>query len=169
MRRIFALVCLGTVAIATGCNAITDETPSAPPPSTSDNVFDPAQVQPGDRVLNLEVVSVDVAQLESQERYVGTVVFEGETTLSGTYSAFTPADTNESFPCFNVDEDSAAQLPRFPEDERNSWFCFDNAEAVQQALGEPANQQVTIVIDSFEYAYIPSDVTNMATFIRVAE
>lgn len=174
MQRFFAVLCLGTIAIAAGCTPAPDDT--APPvdsaqPPVANPVFDPAQVQPGDRVLDLEVTRVDVSQLEPGNRYVGTVTFEGEVTVSGTYVGYTPPgmeETGESLPCFKVDESSADQLPRFPEDERNAWFCFDNPEVVQQTLGEPADQPVTIVIDNFEYAYIPSDVTNQAIFIRVA-
>jgi hypothetical protein len=172
MQRFFALFCLGTIALTAGCITTSrDSTPSINPVSSpaADNIFDPAQVEPGDRVLGLEVTRVNVSRMEPQDQWVGTVNFEGEVTVSGIYSAYTPADLNESFPCFNVDENSAEQLPRFPEDQRRTWFCFDNPEGVLQALGEPSNQSVSIVIDRFEYAYIPSDVTNRATFVRVAE
>lgn len=178
MRRFGAWFGLGMMAIVTGCTTPPTETAAGSTQSrantTSDNmfdsaVFDPAQVQPGDRVLGLEVTRMDISRLEPQNQSVGTVNFQGETTVSGVYFAYTPADLNESFPCFNVDESAADQLPRFPQDERRPWFCFDNPEAVQQALGEPANQPATIVIDHFEYAYIPADVTNRARFVRVAE
>ncbi len=45
------------------------------------------------------------------------------------------------------------------------WFCFNNSQAVLDALGT-VEKQVEIVIDDYKTIYIPSDVTNTATFVR---
>lgn len=131
--------------------------------------FDPSQVEPGDRLLGLEVVDVEVSSFGS-DAYVGTVEFRGEVTLSGTYSPQTALVGSErAVPCFFVSEVSNTQLPRFSNDERNPWFCFTNPDAVQAAFGNTSTEQpATIVVDAYKTVYIPSDVYNEARFVRMA-
>ncbi|ERT04449.1 hypothetical protein M595_5588 [Lyngbya aestuarii BL J] len=42
---------------------------------------------------------------------------------------------------------------------------FNNSQAVLEALGT-VEKQVKIVIEDYKMIYIPSDVTNTATFVR---
>lgn len=182
MRSLLSVFSLGSLLLLSSCNVAEETAPTAPAPEvpaspvetapeSGANVFDPSQVEAGDEVAGLEIQSVDVNWFEAYNGYVGTVQFQGETTVTGTYEQlYTPEENLESFPCFRVNAEAASQLPRFEGDQRNPWFCFSNAEAAQQALGdveELPNQ--TIVIDNFQYVYMPSDVFNSATFVEIVE
>lgn len=140
-------------------------------PTTNSNVFNPAQVKPGDSVAGLTIVAIEATPYQDRG-YVGTAKFRGETTVSGTYKlAPDAADAGTGNPCFFADAASASKLPRFANDERVPWFCFTNAAAVEQALGQPTatGKQVTIAIADYETVYQPSDVVNQAKFVRVVE
>ncbi|GEM_PF-6072639 len=130
--------------------------------------FDPAQVEPGDRLLGLEIADVEVFSF-GPDAYVGTVEFQGEVIVSGTYSPQTALPGSEvGIPCFFVSGDSDSQLPRFGHDERDPWFCFTNPEIVQAAFeNSSAEQLATIVVDSYKTVYVPSDVYNEARFVRI--
>lgn len=130
-------------------------------------MVDLAQVQVGDSVLGLDVTHVDTSSLGSSGT-VGTVGFDGEITLTGTYTNEPLAEAAPPVPCFYVAEESVNQLPQVEGDSRISWFCFTNGEAAQTALGDRTDEPVTIVIDQYTINYIPSDVTNEAEFVRLA-
>lgn len=184
MRLIQLLFVVLSVGIASGCApAANTPTPTVPisaetplpagtppvnqPPVTSNNVFDPSQVKPGDRVAGLEVVSVDVQPFQNRG-YVGTVQFRGELTLSGTYKIDPSADATSSKPCFFVNPASASQLPRFTNDERIAWFCFTNPDEAQKLLGQPtaADQPAVVVVDNYTLIYQPTDAVNTARLVR---
>lgn len=135
--------------------------------NNANNVFDPSQVKPGDRVAGLEVVSVDVQPFQNRG-YVGTVQFRGELTLSGTYKTDPSADAPSSKPCFFVNPASASQLPRFTNDERIAWFCFSNPDEAQKLLGQPtaADQPAVVVVDNYTTIYQPTDAVNTARLVR---
>ena len=129
------------------------------------NIFDPVEIQQKERFLGLDVVKVDLRPF-GENRWVGEVTFDGEVTVSGTYKP-NPliGESQRGGPCFYVDKRTENKLPRLKGDERFMWFCFDNSQAVLESLGT-VEKEVEIVIDDYKMIYIPSDVTNMATFVR---
>ena len=132
---------------------------------TPANIFDPLEIQQKQEFLGLDVVKVDLRPFDDN-RWVGEVTFDGEVTISGTYKPNTLiGESQPGSPCFYVDERTENKLPRLKGDERLMWFCFNNSQAVLDALGT-VEKQVEIVIDDYKTIYIPSDVTNTATFVR---
>ncbi|MCD8490125.1 MAG: hypothetical protein LRZ84_26185 [Desertifilum sp.] len=164
MKKWLFVVGLGSALLLGGCVASSE---SSTPQS---HVFNPSQVEVGDRILGLELAAVDVSPY--QERYTGTAKFKGEVTVSGQFVANdSHFEGDTGVPCFYVDETSATQLPRFVGDERMSWFCFDNPEVAKTAFGgnNPVQENAKIVIDNYQIVYAPSDVVNQATFKRIVE
>ena len=93
-------------------------------------------------------------------KWVGSVEFEGSVTLSGTYRPHYDYPEPD-LQCFFLNEASASKLPRFPEDERVSWFCFSNLDEARRLLRpSPDTGAATLVIEAFRYAYSFSDVFN---------
>jgi hypothetical protein len=129
-------------------------------------VFDPAKIRVGDRVSGLEVVATNI-QAALSGGFTGSVRFRGEFKLSGRYVPNLDQEGHESVPCFFVDAASSPKLPRFPDDERISWFCFNNPARAKQVLGNRERSNVTIVINNYETVFVPSDGVNQATFVRV--
>ncbi|NES98589.1 MAG: hypothetical protein F6K32_26120 [Desertifilum sp. SIO1I2] len=164
MKKWLFVVGLNSALLIGGCVASSE---SSTPQS---HVFNPSQVETGDRILGLEVTSVDVSPY--LEGYTGTAKFKGEVTLSGKFVANdSHFEGATGVPCFYVDETSATQLPRFVGDERISWFCFDNPEVAKTAFSENnlVQENAKIVIDNYQIVYAPSDVVNQATFKRIVE
>lgn len=150
-------------------------TPTAPSeqastPEADSYRFNPSQLTLGDRVLGLDVVGIDVSAF-GHDGYVGTVEFRGNVTVQGTYSPQTElVGSDRGVPCFFVSDRSNIELPRFENDERLPWFCFTNPDAVEAAFDyTTAEQDATIVIDSYTTVFIPSDVYNEARFVRLVE
>lgn len=161
-------VSLGLLVLLGSCAG----SPPASVPSPDSHMFNPSEVEPGDTVAGLRVVSVDITPFQDSREFIGTVQFDGEITVRGTYSPNTAfSDGAEGIPCFYVDETSETQLPRFQWDERNSWFCFSNPDAVKQAFPDVTTEQenTTLVIDDYVTIYAPTDVVNEATFVRIGE
>ncbi|MEQ9670607.1 hypothetical protein [Coleofasciculus sp. G2-EDA-02] len=133
-----------------------------------DNRFDPRKLEPGNKFMGLEVVSV---QADSLPNYgvIGRVKFRGQIAVTGTYEPNHQLPGNTEIPCFVVDEAAAIQLPRFQGDDRQVWFCFNNPEAAKQQLGGEDTQpkKAIIVIDDYETVYYPSDVFDTATLVGV--
>lgn len=125
----------------------------------------PLEIQQKQQFLGLDVVKVDLHPFD-ENRWVGEVTFDGEVTVTGTYKPNTLiGESQQGSPCFYVDKRTENQLPRLKGDERFMWFCFNNSQAVLDALGT-VEKDVKIVIDEYKTIYIPSDVTNTATFVR---
>ncbi|MGB3189462.1 MAG: hypothetical protein WBB43_08550, partial [Limnoraphis sp.] len=81
------------------------------------------------------MVKVDLHPFD-QNHWVGEVTFSDEVTVSGTYNPNTLiAGSQLGIPCFYVDKRTENQLPRLKGDERFMWFCFNNSQAVLDALG----------------------------------
>lgn len=156
MQRLFYLLCLGGVLIASGYGLSG---------RTASNLINPKQTQPGDRISGLEVVATDIYWSPVMGQYFGEVHFRGELTITGTYQS---PQTNQNFPCFKVDEHSFNRLPRMAEDNR-ICVCLTNAEEAKQALSQVEQANKTIAIANYKYIYKPSDYTNSARFIRVVE
>lgn len=153
--RRYSLALIGIVLM--GCAPAMPESPA----------IDLAQVKVGDSVLGLEVVEVDASSWGTGSMG-GTVGFDGEITLTGTYANEPLAEAVPPAPCFYVADESADRLPQVQGDTRIPWFCFTNGEVAQAALGDRTGEAVTIVIDQYTIHYVPSDVTNEAEFVRMA-
>ena len=135
---------------------------SAPQPSHSAL---PAQ---GERWGGLLVESVE-ARPETVDEFgwTGRVVLSGAVTLSGRYRPhYDYPELQET--CFFPDSASAARLPRFPNDVRISWFCFQDQQHAARELGAPpASGEATIVIDRMDYLYEHTDTYNTARLREV--
>jgi len=145
------------------------------PPATATNppaatlTFDPATVKVGDTLGGLRVERVDIAKAASDMGYVGDVRFHGEVTIAGERM------THPDFPevkeiCMRVDSVSVRRLPRFPEDTRRSWLCFENRDQAARQLGEAGTRgPLTVVIDRYQTVRHFSDVYDTAVLVRVVE
>jgi hypothetical protein len=101
--------------------------------------------------------------------WMGSVDFSGTVTLTGRYRPHPEAPAVPAL-CFYPDSVSAAQLPRFPNDERTSWFCFTNTADAEAAFGGPGGEgEATIVINEFYYLYQPTDSYNTARLQQVLQ
>ncbi|MBD1850536.1 hypothetical protein [Leptolyngbya sp. FACHB-711] len=133
---------------------------------TRSNQFDPTTLQVGDRIQGLEVRQVDV-QKAFDGSMVGTVAFQGEVLLTGTYRPH-PQSPDVQSVCFDGDAASATQLPRFLNDDRKVWFCFENQEAAIQQLGTIGTTgKATIVIDQYTTIRQFTDAVDSAVLVWV--
>jgi hypothetical protein len=123
--------------------------------------FDPATVEAGDRVGSLTVSRVR----RPPDDHI--VTFSGEVEVNGRYLTH-PEYPEVKLPCFWVDPDSWAKLPRAENDQRLIWFCFENgAEAIRQLGALGTRMLATIVIDDYKTALSESDVFDSAHLVRV--
>jgi hypothetical protein len=132
-------------------------------------VFDPATVKVGDTLAGLKVSRVDITKAAEDMGYVGNVRFEGEMTVSGERM------THPDYPevkevCMTIDSASAHRLPRFPDDQRRMWLCFEDREAAARQLGEAGTRgTLTVVIDRYQTVRHFSDAYDTASLVRVVE
>ena len=128
--------------------------------------FDPHTLRPGARVGSLVVQSVE-ARRAVDGSWVGTARFAGELKVTGRRRPH--PDPELGAVCFEVDEGSAAAIPRWAGDERRPWFCFDNAEEARRLLPHTAAdaRPVTAVVDGFAIHRGLSDEVNSAHLVRV--
>jgi hypothetical protein len=161
-RFLFALFAVSLVLGA--CTPEGQEAPgraASPAAATAESLrFDPATIRPGDRVGELEVVSVDVSVAQGTGTYVGSVRFAGELHLRGV-----PIVLEMEGPvlhCFNVDEEHALRVPRMRHDERRAWFCFDNQEEAAARLGTLLRQPVEVVVRDYHTVYEFTDAHDSA-------
>ena len=128
--------------------------------------FDPDSLGDGD-TLGTMVVARRELRVDHEGRWVGTVHFAGEATLSGRYHPHFDYPEVRST-CFEVDDSSAVRLPRFAFDERRVWFCFENQEDVARSLGPPGSSgDATIVIDRYSTIRSFTDAVDGARLVRV--
>ena len=128
--------------------------------------FNPETAKPGLKVgtLVLDTIDAQVAAVDSV--WVGVARFRGELTLSGqTIKHFEP---DARAVCFEADNTSAAQLPRWEGDNRRAWFCFENLERAAQLIAPPdSGRKATVIIDRFVIHRGLSDQVNSARLVRV--
>lgn len=129
-----------------------------------------AELSRGDSVMGLRVDSVAILPDPVDSfGWMGQVDYEGPVEVVGEYRAHMDFPAVEE-PCFFVDDSVSARLPRFPNDVRRSWFCFENARQAVEQLGPPDSiSRARIVIDRFRYHYQHTDVYNVARLARVLE
>ena len=124
----------------------------------------------GDIVQGLHVDSVSILPDPVDSfGWMGQIDYAGPVELVGEYRAHMDFPEVEA-PCFFVDDSVAGRLPRFPNDVRRAWFCFENAAEVVDRLGPPDSiSRARIVIDRFHYHYQHTDIYNVARLARVLE
>jgi hypothetical protein len=128
-------------------------------------VFHPDSVSVGDTIGSLIVDRVNV-QPAYDSTPVGTVGFRGEIQLSG--SMMRNPDSDYRGVCFEADSLSASRMPRWKEDARRPWFCFDNLDRALRDLARPGQEgNASVVIDRFTIHFHMSDVFNEARLRRV--
>jgi hypothetical protein len=129
--------------------------------------FDPRGIKRGDRFGDMSVAQVQLQPAATESGSSGSVKFSGQTEVVGSYRAhFDYPEVKE--PCFWLDVESWAKLPRASNDQRILWFCFSNAEEAIRQLGALGSQaRATIVIDDYTTNLSGSDAWDTARLVRV--
>ncbi|HEX6064520.1 MAG TPA: hypothetical protein VFZ04_09895 [Longimicrobiales bacterium] len=129
--------------------------------------FDAKTVKTGDRIGGLTVAAANLTTAQSDIGVSGSVRFSGEAEVTGSYRAHFDYPENKA-PCFWVDVESLAKLPRAQGDQRLVWFCFENSDVAIRQLGELGTQsRATIVIDNYTTNLHQSDAWDTARLVRV--
>ena len=175
--RLLASALLLTVVSLASCDRPLEESEIVPVADTAADslltgdldmplAFDPDSLRDGDTLGSMVVVQREL-RVDHEGRWVGTVRFTGEATLSGRYHPHFDYPEVRST-CFEVDDSSAVRLPRFAFDERRVWFCFDNQEDAASLLGPPGSSgDATIVIDRYATIRSFTDAVDGARLVRV--
>lgn len=130
--------------------------------------FDPKQVRTGATIAGMKVAAVNVKPASSGATGVsGSIRFSGQTEVTGSYRAhFDYPEVKQ--PCFWLDVESWAKLPRARGDERIVWFCFENASQAIAQLGALGTQaRATIVVDNYTTHLAQTDAWDTARLVRV--
>jgi hypothetical protein len=128
--------------------------------------FDPSAVRIGQQVGPLTVEATDVAWSEALSTWTGSVRFRGELPLRGHVIRHFDFPEVEST-CFEADSASALTLPRWPEDERRPWFCFENDSTAHRILGTAdSSRLLDIVVDRFTTVRAFTDAVNSARLVE---
>jgi hypothetical protein len=153
-----------------------DSLAQAPAAAPAITTFDPGEVQPGDTLLGLVVVSMAVERAAAADSvWVGNVVFEGDLVLQGVYQPH--YDWPEvTTPCFHVtDPVSIARIPRFEPDVYTSpngktWFCFSNPEVALEMLGAAEQpREMVIALGRYQLWRHLSDVYDMGELTELLD
>jgi hypothetical protein len=132
--------------------------------------FDPAALQPGERVGELVADSISARRTIVDSTHVGVAWFTGQIELTGWTMLHPDADLRDVAVCFEADEASAARMPRWEHDERRPWFCFTNRDDAQRMLGPPSDRvPATIVIEQFTIYRGLTDEVNSARLVSVRD
>jgi hypothetical protein len=145
------------------------DTTNAPPPrpARAGVHFHPDTVKPGSHIGPLRVDSIRLRDVAGG-RDADIAYFTGELTLTGQTLRHPDADLGLTTVCFEADSASAAQMPRWTEDLRRSWFCFSNRAEAARTLAAPGESvSASIVIDRFINIRGSSDEVNSARLVRV--
>ena len=138
-------------------------TTTAPEPHPEWTTFDPSKVEAGTNVGAWSVRDVTFRPDPSEQGWTGEVRFSGEVSLAGTFQPH--FDSEVRAVCFFVDPDDAVKLPRFANDVRKPWFCFQNEEEARSAA--PFGTHATIRVSDYHYAYSHTDVVNSVKLVAV--
>ena len=155
--------------VAICCRSAANDQPaadsSAPRPAQAGNSFDPATARPQSTVAGLVLDSITKQRTPSGE-WVGSAWFSGSVPLTG--ATFRHPDGDDyPYPCFEADSSSATRLPRWLDDSRRPWFCFENTADAKARLGVASGVRKSIVIDHFTVHRNLSDAVNSARLIEV--
>ena len=128
--------------------------------------FDPASIREGQRVGTLVVDTADVAWSEALSTWTGSVRFRGEIPLRGRPIRHFDFPEVQST-CFEVDSSAALALPRWPDDDRRPWFCFENDTTARRILGAAdSSKPVDILVDRFTTVRAFTDAVNSARILE---
>ncbi len=129
--------------------------------------FDPNTAEIGERVGEMTLQIVTSQRSMGQAHWYGAADFTGEIELAGRYRPH-PDYPAVDMLCFYPEPAAAARLPHFPDDDRETWFCFRNQADARAALGDPpAKGRSVVVVDDYDYVFQPSDAYNTARFVRL--
>lgn len=129
------------------------------------SVFDPRTLSVGDTVSGFTVADIS-AERAMDSSWVGHVRFRD--TLHVTGRVMTHVEGDHPAPCFELKTASAAQLPRWPQDLRRPWFCFENDSAATRLFtASPGRREFTIAIDRFTINRNLSDAVNSARILSL--
>ena len=128
--------------------------------------FDPSALRQGQPVGTLIVDTADVAWSEAMSTWTGTVRFRGEIPVRGRRIAHFDFPEVAST-CFEADSASALTLPRWPDDDRRPWFCFENDSTARRILAvADSSEPVDIVVDRFTTIRAFTDAVNTARILE---
>ncbi|HYF74942.1 MAG TPA: lipoprotein [Candidatus Nitrosocosmicus sp.] len=131
------------------------------------NLFDARKVKAGDMVADLKISRVETHNA-SDDDYDANVDFEGEVTVSGTFKHNLDDEFLDHEISFNVDEESAALLPKLAHDQRNVWFMFMNHDEAEKALGAAGTGgKATVTVKNYGIKYAHTEIWNTADLVRV--
>lgn len=135
------------------------------------NLFNAKEINEGDKVMGLEVVSVSTWDAPKLNDYGAIVEFKGDVTLNGRYMHHDNDEILGHEISFQVDGESAALLPRLEHDERTPWLIFSNHDEAEKLLGSPGSGgKVTVVVENFVINYAPAtECWNTAELVTVQE
>jgi hypothetical protein len=144
-------------------------------PLVGENIFDPKTIQVGDSIIGFKLLVIHYTAATIQYPYDTVAAsFQGETTLVGTISHTVGEFDEQEIVSFTVNEDYLDQLPVSHHDIRISmnhmlYLLIDNPEEIIETFHtEPGDviENATIKINNYIYVYIPSEITNSATFVE---
>lgn len=141
---------------------------------TAENFFNVEDVEVGDRVANMEIVSMEPVSEDygTVSKDNAEIQFSGWTYLTGYYEYYTTADgefTNTV--CFSVNDTySLRKMPRVIGAEAMPYFCFSNSVFAGGELGPIGSSgMATIAIENYLLKIFPAEVTSLAELVYVAE
>lgn len=124
--------------------------------------LDPARLRKGDTVGPFRADSVAVIWAEAVGEWTGSVTLVGRVWLRGA-TVRHPDYPGVKAACFEAEPVSAQQLPRWPNDERRPWFCFENDSVARRMLGAPDSLgPAEVLIERFTTVRAFTDAVNSA-------
>ncbi|HEX6644763.1 MAG TPA: hypothetical protein VF037_08795 [Gemmatimonadales bacterium] len=169
-RKLSRAACLGLALIAAAagaCERAPDSAATAAPPRPrwTGFTFDPATLRPGDQVGPYIVDSAAIVRAESLGTWVGVVRFRGTIPLRG--RRIPHFDPEVRATCFEADSATGRRLPRWPDDERRPWFCFENDTTAARVLADTdTSKPVDIAVDRFTTVRAFTDAVNSARLLE---
>lgn len=134
------------------------------------HLFDERSAKAGDVVAGMTITSFSMTPFPDMPlSYAGIVEFAGETTVKATYQHF-GAETEflANAICFHVDPEYETRLPRSLGDERATFFCAKNADAIRAHVGPAGSTgHATVLLDHYTFDYRPTETWNRATVVKI--
>ena len=139
--------------------------PASPVEADRADDFRSPESQEGGHRWAFRADSVAVVWAEAVGEWTGSVTFVGRVWLSGVTVRHPDYPEVQSV-CFEAEPTSARQLPRWPDDERRPWFCFENDSIARRILGAPDSLgSAEVLIDRFTTVRAFTDAVNSAHFV----
>lgn len=131
-------------------------------------LVDANSVRVGDNIAGVRVATRKIQSAPASPLGVtGSLSFEGEIELTGSYRAHFDYPEVRT-PCFWVDVQEWAKLPRVKGDQRLKWFCFQNDQDAVRQLGALGTEtRATIVINDYTTNLEQTNAWDTARLVRV--